>query len=405
MTPAGLMRAFDSHVSLMTGLVICLLGHGCANDTRSAQEEAVSHWSVSPEPSVVIGQEGDRRYEFFYIVGAATLSDGYLVVADGGSQELRVFNRDGEFVRAHGGNGDGPGEFRRLTDVRTRGDTILAIDSPFRAAARLQVFHAARGLIWGTTLRPEDESTAVTPSVMLSSRALLALRGGLRAATAPPAGTIIRDTLTLGILMIGPQSQSVAWIGEFPNNSWFSYALPAAASGRRVMARYTLGASLAIGASGDRAWLGDTGTGMIVAIDRDGAVVMRTEFPIPPRPFDEATLEQARNAALEAVPDPDIVGARARIDELYSEELRPATAPRFTRFTAGPDGEMWVECFEEIVSAEHCAVVIDQSGREIARATIPPGLDLRAVDRDRIIGIQLDQDGVEQIAIHRLVRS
>jgi len=52
-------------------------------------------------------------------------------------------------------------------------------------------------------------------------------------------------------------------------------------------------------------------------------------------------------------------------------------------------------------SAEHCAVVFDPQGRLTGRATIP-AVELRAVDRERVVGVQTDADGVQRIAMHRL---
>jgi hypothetical protein len=397
--------AFTEYV-LLALLVICSLGQACSADSRSSEKQTVPQWSISFTPTLVIGTEGDPHYEFFRIVDVATLPNGALVVAEGGNQELRVYSGAGEFLRTFGGSGDGPGEFRNLARVAARGDTILAFGQAFRAPARLRVFHAEQGLLWGATVRPENESGAVTPANILSSRALLVIRGGWRAATAPPEGTVVRDTLTLGILESSErESQTVNWLGEFPNQSWFSYEVEQGGAARRIMGRYTLGASLVTGASGGRIWLGDTDTGVITIFDDAGSVVSQFELPQPPRAFDEAALEDARTAALARVGDPDVAGERSRINTLYSSGLRPTAAPRFTRFTAGPDGEMWVECFTEIDGAEHCAVVLDPAGHEIGRATIPAGLDLRAVDHDRVIGVITDANGVERVAIHSLDRS
>jgi hypothetical protein len=190
--------AFTGH-ALLALLLICSLGQACSADLRLSEKQTVPQWSISSDPTLVIGTEGDPHYEFFRIVDVAALPNAGLVVAEGGNQELRVFSGAGEFLRTFGGSGDGPGEFRNLARVATRGDTILALGQAFRAAAQLRVFHAEQGLLWGATVRPENESGAVTPANILSSRALLVIRGGWRAATAPPEGTVVRDTLTLGI--------------------------------------------------------------------------------------------------------------------------------------------------------------------------------------------------------------
>lgn len=49
------------------------------------------------------------------------------MVANGGGQELLLFQSDGELKARIGGEGDGPGEFRALAGVlRYRGDSLAA---------------------------------------------------------------------------------------------------------------------------------------------------------------------------------------------------------------------------------------------------------------------------------------
>jgi hypothetical protein len=206
--------------------------------------------------------------------------------------------------------------------------------------------------------------------------------------------------VTLGILQVS-DTQVVRWIGTFPNVVFYSYDLPRGGLVARTIGVYTLGPSLVLGGtSDDRVWIGDGGTGTIGVYDTTGSQVMEFEFPVPPRPFDEDALGQAREAALARLEEPGRSSAAA----LYSEQLRPATAPRFTGFTAGPDGEMWVWPYSELRDAAQQAVVLDRNGNEIARATIPAGLGLSAVSRDLIAGVRRDADGVERIEIHRLRR-
>ena len=52
-----------------------------------------------------------------YARDATKLSDGRIVVANGGSDELRIFDRSGTHVGTWGGQGEGPGEFTALGPV------------------------------------------------------------------------------------------------------------------------------------------------------------------------------------------------------------------------------------------------------------------------------------------------
>ncbi len=399
------LRSLVVLTGTLAALAICILGQACTNESARTDERALLRWSISAEPSFVIGHENDPHYEFFHIVGAAALPDGDLVIADGASQELRIFDRKGTFKRTLGGSGEGPGQFNGIHAVATRGDTILAVDQPFGRAPRLELFHAVKGYLGGVTLRPEGESGLVSVVAISTSKSLLVMRGGWRAGTAPPVGTVVRDTQACGIVDVGePQSQQVNWLGNFANKSWFSYELAPGTTSRRVMGSYRLGPALVTSASRGFVWFGDTGSGLVTVYDTSGTVAMQFDVPIVTRAWDEAALRDAQTRALAQVSGDDIVGARSRINTLYSSELRPPAPPRFTRMTTGLDGEMWVECFSEIQNAPHCAVVLDRTGREIGRVMIPADFTLQAVDRDRVIGVSTNEEGVERVAVYSLKR-
>jgi len=87
-------------------------------------------WTVLASPVAVIGGDDSRPgHDLFGVRQAAMLSDGGIVLANGGGNELRFFGADGAFLRSVGGEGQGPGEFDALVWVGVmRGDTVLAYD-------------------------------------------------------------------------------------------------------------------------------------------------------------------------------------------------------------------------------------------------------------------------------------
>lgn len=60
--------------------------------------------------------------------GALRLGDGTIVVANGGSGELRFFDATGAFVHAVGRRGEGPNEYQSMDYLGLRGDTIAVYD-------------------------------------------------------------------------------------------------------------------------------------------------------------------------------------------------------------------------------------------------------------------------------------
>jgi len=92
-------------------------------------EEPSKRASVSPgEWPVLLSVDGDRN-NLGDAHDAALLSDGSLVIAHAGEQEVLWFDQEGRLVRRFGRRGSGPGEFRDLNSIlATRDDTVLAYD-------------------------------------------------------------------------------------------------------------------------------------------------------------------------------------------------------------------------------------------------------------------------------------
>lgn len=96
----------------------------------------VPAWTVDPEPLVDLTLGGPGKKHLFHHVRAMVrLSDGTIAVADGGSDEIRLYSETGEFESSAGGRGDGPGEFDMIVGLaRGRGDTLIALDHSDRVA-------------------------------------------------------------------------------------------------------------------------------------------------------------------------------------------------------------------------------------------------------------------------------
>ena len=86
-------------------------------------------WRVSDEPLLDVGaHEGDDAYLFNRLSGLVRLGDGGIVVANGGDNSIRRFDRSGTLVWKAGGTGGGPEEYAAIGKVKLLGDTILALD-------------------------------------------------------------------------------------------------------------------------------------------------------------------------------------------------------------------------------------------------------------------------------------
>lgn len=135
---------------VMTALWGCASGDETATESHSATERdsaairivesaapawgADRGWRVAPMPEAVMGasssplDSGDE-IPLHRVQGARFLSEGRIVVANAGSSEIMVFDTAGALVRRFGGQGDGPGEFRRIDGLHVcGGDSIAVVD-------------------------------------------------------------------------------------------------------------------------------------------------------------------------------------------------------------------------------------------------------------------------------------
>ncbi len=102
-------------------------------------------WLLGP-PALSLG-EGSEAEEFSNVAAVIVLRDGRLVVVDGGSREVRIFDDQGHFLSRFGGKGDGFGEFPSLPwGAWVVADTLTVVD----AARRAHIF-----TVDGTFIRSE----------------------------------------------------------------------------------------------------------------------------------------------------------------------------------------------------------------------------------------------------------
>lgn len=129
----------------------------------SPEQAPVAEWTLTREPLLEIGvAEGDEAYQFHRVAGSVRLGSGGILVLNTGSQQLRLFDETGTYVRAIGREGEGPGEFRDPTRIRTLApDSIVVWDRELRRIsffdARGEFLGARRLLPSPTQLFPGDE--------------------------------------------------------------------------------------------------------------------------------------------------------------------------------------------------------------------------------------------------------
>lgn len=137
-------------------LVLLLIVMGCGgNESPEAETVEPGVFAIETTPVLTVGvSDGDAGLMFNLVHSARRLADGTLLVADGGSREVRWYGVDGEPVRAVGRRGEGPGEFDGpLSLLPWPGDTVAVLDHGQR---RLTLFGASGEVVRTHTASLDD---------------------------------------------------------------------------------------------------------------------------------------------------------------------------------------------------------------------------------------------------------
>ena len=356
-------------------------------------QPSVPAWTVSSRPTLDIGSESNTQTQFNGVAGILRMSGGEIVVANGLSQELRVFSPAGNYVRTLT-LGSRVGTMRSLDRVwRGTGDTIYAAE-----------ILPAESNVWTFTLNGAVSKRQVGASnaggvypVERFPDGRYAVSAAPRRSGQAPAGLSYLDSVPLGIISV--DNLAPKWIAAL-RNEMVTMPNVGRRGGGRTSVAYPYGRSTSVAISSDRLWVGDSETGTITQYDAHGRGLMVFAAPTAQRALDTATIRRVRSSLLS---DAMNWNDRARIDASYSMPF-PRNAPRFTRFLPGLNGEMWIESFREDPAAPRSYSVVSRTGTLIAHVTLPRRVNPLLVRADEILGVLTDEEGLEHVVSYTLRR-
>ncbi|MFW5905207.1 MAG: 6-bladed beta-propeller, partial [bacterium] len=118
----------------------------------------------------------DEEYDQGRVVGFEVLDDGRMVIADGVSNQIRIYSPSGQRLATLGGRGEGPGEFVGLSGLLVRADSLIVLDE---AVQRLTVLHLEGEVL--RTARIAGAPRALGALIPISSGRHIGIeRGGTR---------------------------------------------------------------------------------------------------------------------------------------------------------------------------------------------------------------------------------
>mgnify|MGYP001820391055 FL=1 len=348
-------------------------------------------WRVG-EALVRIGVvDGDSRYQFSDVAGTVRLSDGTIVVADGGSQQLRFFMPDGRWQASFGGPGGGPGEFTGLSSLgRTPDDQVWAYDFSLR---RLTWTDASGRLLRLVPLDPEPPSLSPLGPLSDGTFAMKQLWGSKTGKDEPEIGLLREPTAYVRFDSLGTL---VDTLGTFPGRELFITL----EKGRGVMSSPLFGRTSAGVVQGHTLIIGDQEEFRFGRYDPDGTMLTEVRLGRPAALIGPNDVSEHIEFLVESSP-PD---KQAWLEQSLTSMPTPETRPAYGSFLVDRDDFLWVSEWSQFPGIPRTWTVVDTSDRWLGDVVMPPGFIPRDIGSDWILGIETDALGVEFVVQYSLVK-
>jgi hypothetical protein len=388
-----------------------------------------------------IGHADDPKLGFNRIGMVDVDRDGQVYVYDVQAFNIRVFARDGQYVRAIGRRGSGPGEFstrfgiqglgiigdsiwtyesgNRRVNVFRRDGTVVSATAIAGNSPAIPIHNGTVGIISPAFRRSDGKFISAVEPIAPSggdfeSRAL----GGRRNQRAPS------DTVRAPILLYtpgDPRLDTIGWsplppddvpksppvssrgadgrahfgiirevngvVYTVPDKPWVHYLHEPTPNGTVIVNR--------LPATSDR-----PSTFEIVRFDLAGTLTQRLRFTYRPRRYEGRVLDSLAARAATKNGEVNREAFRAVRSAMHFPEFQ---SPVFAVWVAS-DGALWVRR-EWDGSARHRWIIIDPNGTVRGTVVLPSNATFRASRGDAVIMEEPDENGIPWLVRYRIGNS
>jgi hypothetical protein len=366
-------------------------------ESPAALWRAGEGWRVGPEPTVRIGEtEGAAAYLLTNVVGAGRLRDGTIVIANGGTQEIRYFHENGTHRATAGGKGDGPGEFRWIDWMGAANDSVFVWDS---FARLLSVLDAAGRFVRSVTFDGLDLPFPQAIGLMDGSLVLRprpdpeanGARAGERVDSVAYLPHSIRDGSGSGRL--GPfldAERFVARVGGLHMSAPVLF-------GRQGMIAVHPRGFYVVESERFAARLHAPGGRPVREVRRAHEAVRASRADVAAR---RAEMGRERDEIVTTFPNMAPVRARLMEQLPYRETL-----PAVSAAIVDSEDRLWMRAYSPPRAAVAEWSVFEADGRWLGIVTLPAALRVLAIGEGWVLGTHADEDdGVERVVLHALER-
>lgn len=375
--------------------VPALLSCSPPDEVPAPSDFGVPRYELSAVPLLRIGAgpDADDDHQLFRIAGAY-LTDGGIVVANGGTAEVRYYDRAGTHVRSVGGRGGGPGEFRLIRSMSRASDGRIAVWDPPRR--RITLLADSGGVLRTVELRPTSLPAVVDGTQVpafpfavwsLGDGTMLVSPGFPTQVVTRGRNGVRRDTTAL--FLYDQEGRLIREVGPFPGGETYVYD--------RSSMPFPFGHRLLLTAGRESFYIG-TGKSPIYILDGDGAVTDSIVVSDELRGVTPRQLEAQKAHILAMMPP----AARQNMAEMLASMPEPETVPAYSRLLVDAEDRLWVKAFSADPRSEHEWKVYGPDAAEPGLLVVAAGREIMDAAGDTVLVVSRDDFDVEVLSLHRM---
>ncbi len=354
-------------------------------------------WSVADTPTLDLGAaDAAPEHQFHMVMGVVTLSDGRIVVANAGTQEVRWYDATGGYVATAGGEGQGPGEFTGLVALGVLpGDTVIAYDTRLR---RFSVFDADGTFARSAPLVSGDRPGMDYPVFLGTLHdGSLVMVGRILQTEGMAEGPVRAE---MPVYVFGSDGHVRDSLGTF--HGWEAF-VTIRRSGQVVgmaIGDRPFGRSTSVTSVGDGIVVGTPHTFAFEVFDPDGTLRAIVRLARGNQPLTSEDLEAFEASLIERDEDDNLAREQRREAAAHAY---PDSKPAYASALRGDKlGNVWVPGFAVVGQHPPRWSVFDAEGRYQGDLEMPRRFRVFEIGGDYVLGVWRDELDVERVRRYAL---
>ena len=371
---------------LRTGVCLVLAAGGCEPEGPDSGIRPGAPVTLRVDTVTVVHNDLFHRVE-----SVRRLSDGGLAVMNQGSRNVLLLDSKGDSTGTIGRLGEGPGEFLAMTDLDTKGDSILVADA---MARRVHLFHRT-ALVNMWSLR-EIAPTQVTFTP--DGTPVVSATEEQPYPSSADAMPVLREKVQL--YQIGDPVTAIKTPVDIPGKEYFVVFVAARGGWRHGIPAFGAYATYDLTRTG--AIIADARSGRVVSVPWGGQAVRTLRPASPPPPVSGKELDRLRaigDTVARGLPDRDdyLTYVREAVEvwgesvprPFYSAVISDGSETLIRHYTSGTtDVSTWS--------------LVAEDGETLGTFSLDRDTQLFSLEDREILGVGKDSLDVEHVIVGRI---